>query len=132
MSEENVEIVRAIYDAWQGGDFSAGGADLDPHVTFIVRPSFPEPGVFHGPDGVRQYMSRFLASWERYTIEAEHLEAVGDTVLAHIHQHGRGKASGVETDVRSYMLFTFRGGRIVRIESILDEAEALEAAGLSQ
>jgi ketosteroid isomerase-like protein len=29
------------------------------------------------------------------------------------------------------MLFTFRGGKIVRIESILERDQALEAAGLS-
>jgi ketosteroid isomerase-like protein len=132
MSEEHIEIVRAIYGSWEQGDLSAGEADLDPDVTFVVRPPFPESGVFHGPDGVREFMSRFLANWERYTIEAEHLEAVGDTVLARIHQHGKGKASGIDTDVRSYMLFTFRGRRILRIESILDEAEALEAAGLAE
>src|SRR4051794_21579169 len=104
MSEEKLEVVRAIYAAWKEGDFSAGAGDLDPHVTFVVRPSFPESGIFHGPDGVRDYMRRFLASWEQYTIEAEHLETVGDTVLARVHQHGKGRASGIDTEVRSYML----------------------------
>ncbi len=132
MSEENVEVVRTMYESWERGDFSAGAVDLDPHVTFVVRPSFPESGVYHGPEGVRDYMRRFLAMWERYTIEAEHLQAVGDTVLARIHQHGKGNASGVGTDVRSYMLFTFRGRKIVRIENVLNQEEALEAAGLSE
>jgi ketosteroid isomerase-like protein len=129
---EKVEIVRAMYDAWAQGDFSAGAADLDPDVSFIVRPPFLEPGVYHGADGVRDYMRRFLANWAHYTIEADQLEVVGDTVLARIHQHGKGKASGLETDMRSYMLFTFRGKRVVRIESELDESKALEAAGLSE
>jgi ketosteroid isomerase-like protein len=31
-----------------------------------------------------------------------------------------------------FMLFTFRGGKIVRIESILERDDALEAAGLSE
>ena len=132
LSAENVEIVRRAYDRWATGDFRAGAADLDPHVVFVVRPPFLEPGVYLGPDGVRDYMRRFLVQWEQYTIEAEHLEAVGDTVLARIHQHGRGKASGIDTELRSYMLFTFRGRKIVRIENVLDEAEALEAAGLAE
>ena len=53
MSEENIEIVRAMYSSWEQGDFNAGAADLDPHVTFVVSPSFPESGVYHGPDGIR-------------------------------------------------------------------------------
>ena len=31
-----------------------------------------------------------------------------------------------------FMVFTFRGGKIVRMESILNRDDALEAAGLSE
>jgi ketosteroid isomerase-like protein len=44
----------------------------------------------------------------------------------------KGRASGIEGDDRYYQLFTFRGGKIVRMEVIRDEAEALEAVGLSE
>jgi ketosteroid isomerase-like protein len=57
---------------------------------------------------------------------------VGDTVLAEVVQHGKGRASGVEGDNQYFQLFTFRGGKIVRMESIMSEAEALEAVGLSE
>ena len=30
MSQENVEIVRRIFDGWATGDFGAGLTDLDP------------------------------------------------------------------------------------------------------
>jgi ketosteroid isomerase-like protein len=33
MSDENVEIVRRIFDAWSTGDFGAGLADLDGENT---------------------------------------------------------------------------------------------------
>jgi ketosteroid isomerase-like protein len=132
MSRENVEIVRRICDRWAAGDFGAGLADLDTHVVFVVRPPFPESAVVFGADGVRDYMGRFLEGWERYAVEARSLRAVGDTVVADALQHGEGKASGIEMEQRFFMLFTFRGGRILRIESVLDEEEALEAAGLSE
>jgi hypothetical protein len=38
--------------------------------------------------------------------------------------------SGIEGDDHYFMLFTFRGAIIVRIDSVRDEREALEAAGL--
>jgi ketosteroid isomerase-like protein len=47
-------------------------------------------------------------------------------------QHGKGRTSGIEGDDPYFMLFTFRGGKIVRMESIRDEAEALEAVGRSE
>ena len=132
MSQENVEIVRRIFDAWAMGDFRAGVDDLDQHVVWVIRPEFPESGVFQGTDGPGDWMRRFLEGWELLTVEAKHLQAVGDTVLAHVAQHSKGRASGIEGDLSYFMLFTFRGKRIVRMETIMDEAEALEAVGLSE
>ena len=77
-------------------------------------------------------MRRFLDQWEEVTIEAKRLRAVGDTVLATVVQHGKGRASGIEGDTHYFQLFTFRGGKIVRMESVMGQAEALEAAGLSE
>ena len=45
---------------------------------------------------------------------------------------GKGRASGIEGDHRYFQLFTFRGGKIVRMESIIGKAETLEAVGLSE
>ena len=130
MSQENVEIVRRIYDEWATGRFRAGIDYFDEHDVFVVRPDFPEWGVFTGPDGVRDFMQRFLEQWERLTIEAKRIESVGDTVLAHVVQRAKGRASGIEGDLFYFMLFTFRGKKIVRLENLRDEGEALEAAGL--
>jgi ketosteroid isomerase-like protein len=131
---ENVRIVRDIYEAWGAGDFSAGLDELDPHVTFVVRPPFPEPAVLNGPDAIREYLVGFMKQFasRSHSLEALDLREVGDTVIAHVNQHATGRASGVEGDLRFFMLFTFRGRKIVRLESVLNEAEALEAAGLSE
>jgi ketosteroid isomerase-like protein len=132
MSEENVEIVRRIFDGWATGDFGAGLTDLDPDVVFVVRHPFPEAVETVGPDGIRDYMRRFLENWETYAVEARDLQAVGATVVADAVQHGEGKASGIEMEQPFFMVFSFLGGKIVRIESILNRDEALEAAGLRE
>jgi ketosteroid isomerase-like protein len=132
MSQDNVEIVRRMFDSWARGDFRAGSDDLDPHVTFVVRSPFPESGVVHGPEGVRKYMYGFLEQFDQLAIEAEKFRAAGDTVVVQARQHGTGRSSGAPADVRYFQLFTFRAGKVVRIESILDEDEALEAAGLPE
>jgi ketosteroid isomerase-like protein len=132
MSQKNVEVVQRIYEGWAKGDFRAGLDDLDPHVTLVVRPDFPEFGVFVGAQGIETLMRRFLDQWEQLTIEAKDLRTVGDTVLARVIQHGKGTASGIEGDIRYFQLFTFRGEKIVRMESVMDEADALAAAGLRE
>jgi ketosteroid isomerase-like protein len=57
---------------------------------------------------------------------------VGDTVLAETVQHAKGRVSGIEGEISYFILFTFRGGKIVRMESVMHRAEALEALGLSE
>jgi ketosteroid isomerase-like protein len=62
MSQENVETVRRIFDSWSIGHFGVGLTDLDPDVEFVVRHPFPEAVETVGPEGIREYMRRFLAT----------------------------------------------------------------------
>ena len=132
MSQANVEIVEGIVEGWAVGDFGAGLADLDPEVVFVVRHPFPERAETTGADGIERYMRRFLDNWASYAVEARDLQATGDVVLVDAVQRGEGKASGIEMEQGFFMLFTFRSGKVVRIESILERDDALEAAGLSE
>ncbi len=132
MAQENVEIVRRVYQRWGTGGFEAAAPDLDPHVMFVVRPPFPESGIFVGLGSIGAYMQEFLKQWARFTLEPTDLQAVGDTVVARVAQRSKGRASGIDTEGTYFMLFTFRGGKILWIETVLDEGEALEAAGLSE
>jgi ketosteroid isomerase-like protein len=132
MSQENVEVVRRIFDGWSTGDFAVGFADLDPAVEFVVRHPFPEAVETIGPDGIRAYMRGFLDNWETYVVEARGLQAADDLVVADAVQRGIGKASGIEMEQEFFMLFTFRGAKIARIESILERDQAFQAAGLSE
>jgi ketosteroid isomerase-like protein len=66
------------------------------------------------------------------TMEAEELVPAGDSVLAKVHQGGVGSKSGLPIDVRYFTLWSFRGDKVIRIESFVERAEALEAAGLRE
>jgi hypothetical protein len=44
----------------------------------------------------------------------------------------KGKASGVEVDVRLYMQFTVREGKVIYVFEHEDRADALKAVGLSE
>jgi ketosteroid isomerase-like protein len=132
MSQENVEIVRRIFEAWALADWSIGNDYYDEHIVFVMSPDFPAFGVYYGIDQVRVYWRDFLQQFERTTIEAERLDAAGDTVLAQVVQHFKGRVSGIEGDLPYFMLFTFRGKTIIRVESMIEEVQALEAVGLSE
>lgn len=130
-AQEHVEIVRRIFEAWAVADWSIGNDYYDEHVAFRISPDFPTFGFYSGFDQVRTYLRDFLEQFERTTIEAERLEAAGDTVFAQVLQHAKYRTSGIEGEIQFFMLFTFRANKIIWMESMMEEAQALEAAGLT-
>jgi ketosteroid isomerase-like protein len=62
----------------------------------------------------------------------EELIDAGDQIVAVIHFRGRGRASGIEVDARSYSVYTVRNGKTVRMEEFIEREEALEAVRLRE
>jgi ketosteroid isomerase-like protein len=132
MSEENVEIVRALCDAYERGHYEASLAALDEEIEFVSPPDVTGGGrVWHGHEEVRQGVASFLGTWSEYHYEVRNLIDCGDEVLVEGWQRGRGRGSGVEVSESIYTVWTVREGNVVRQRMFRDRAEALEAAGLS-
>ena len=130
MSHQNVEAVRRTYERWARGDFAASLDLLDAQAVLVIGSDFPDAGTYEGLEGIREYMRGFLEPWTRVTIAAEELTDAGDAVLAAVRQSGTGESSGVETELRYFQVWSFRDGKVVRLEGFRDRARALEAAGL--
>ena len=132
MSEENLEIVRRVYSAWARGDFRAGTELYAPETVLVLRPPLPEAGTYHGPEAIGGYMRSFLEPWDEAIIVGEDFAAAGDRVLVRVHQQATGTGSGAPVEMRYFQVWTFRDGSVIRIESIQDRSEALEAAGIEE
>jgi ketosteroid isomerase-like protein len=130
MSDENLEIVRRVYERWGRGDFRAGTEFFDPWVVLVLRPEFPDAGAYLGMDEINGYMRGFLEGWDHAAIEGEEFLAAGDSVVVRVHQHAAGKGSGAPVEMRYFQVWTLRGGAVIRIESIRGREEALAVAGL--
>jgi ketosteroid isomerase-like protein len=130
MTSTNTQTIREIYEHWAQGDFRAGPEHFDPSVVFVMRPEFPDAGTYLGPDQVAEYMRGFLAAWNHATIEATEIIEAGDSVVAAVTQRALGTASGIETELRYFHAWSFRGQTIIRLESIMAREEALAVVGL--
>lgn len=128
MTDRPIEMLRRIYERWASGDFSV--VEFDDHAVLILRPEFPDAGVYVGPDSIREYTLGLLEPWERLTITGEEFLPVGDSVLVRVRQKAIGRGSGVPAEMTYFMAWTFRAGRAIRLESIRDEADARRAVGL--
>jgi ketosteroid isomerase-like protein len=68
--------------------------------------------------------------WANFTLKAEEFIPAGESVLVSVRHQGVARISGVPTDEHYFMLWTFRGPKVIRIEAFPERAQALEAAGL--
>jgi ketosteroid isomerase-like protein len=134
MSQENVEVVRRVYEAVARGDTTAVLAAYDPDIEWeFTRSPFRslfKHDVYHGHEGLRSFIrERYEEAWESIEDDLETLIEAGECVVSVVTTKGRGRASGVEVERKHAGLWTFRDGRIVRVAWFPTGEEALAAAG---
>jgi ketosteroid isomerase-like protein len=132
MSRENVEIVRAAFASFLGGDEEKTAQLVDPEVEFHGTVGGLQEGqIAHGQAEIDQtFESEDLEAWEERRLEAEEFIDAGDDVVVLLHEYRRGKGSGVELETETAVVVAVSGGRVVRIQGYMDRGAALEAAGL--
>jgi uncharacterized protein len=131
MSHENVEAVRATYDAFNQRDFDALFEFYDPEIVWEQDEGFLEPGTHHGHAGVRHVFESLFESFEEFHIYVERLFDLGDQVLSLIRLVGSGRGSGLEVQNRGAHLWSLRDGKAVKLKMFSDPAQALDTVGLS-
>ncbi len=136
MSEENVEIVRRIYDAVERGDIDTVLALYDPEIEWVFERSpfrdFLKHDTYRGHEDLRRmFGERYDDAWREIEDEIEELIDAGDRVVSVVSTRGRGRASGVEVEKLHAGVWTIRAGKVVRVEW-MDREKALEVAGLSE
>ncbi len=131
MSQENVEVVRTAFAAWNAGDMDTLRELYDLDVITRSLEGWPEPGPFVGRDAVMRQFERLRATWDADGVEpiSDFIDA-GERVVVRTVWHGAGV--GPEANLEFTHVYTVRRRRVVFLEYFWDHAEALEAAGLSE
>jgi len=93
MSQENVELARRAYDAFNRRDWDAFLALMDREVEVESRLVAMEGG-YHGHEGLRRWWTDFLGAFPDYRVEAEDLRDLGEVTL--VHTRGWGHSDGAD------------------------------------
>ena len=133
MSEENVDIVRRCNEFWANRDESLIVELIDPDVVYDLSGNVFNPEVYVGHDGLRRLVEQVDAMWEGFRIEPDDFSDGGDFVVCAARMTGRGRKSGVPTEMRLFQVWNLRDGKVLRFTGgYREHAEALEAAGLPE
>jgi hypothetical protein len=73
MSEENVDVVRRSFDAWNQTDWEQLQAIYAPDVIVVAPPEWPEPEGARGWEEWRLQIERLKESWEVEWLEVDEI-----------------------------------------------------------
>lgn len=129
MSQQDLDLIKSLYSAWERGNLRAGNELLDESMTTVWAEEFPTAGIYHGPREHARAMREWLSAWDEFQLEAEDFIDAGDSVVVPFRVRARGTGSGARVERTWAHVLTLRNGRIVRFEVHLDVRRALEAVG---
>jgi ketosteroid isomerase-like protein len=134
MSQENVEIVRQSFEAWNRGDFDValdrfGHEEIELHIVGGFEDLIGE--AFVGRERIVGLWHE-LATTLGVKFKVEEVLEAGDRVVVVLFQEALGAESGAPTTLRPGQVWSFRDGKVIRVDSYYTAEQALEAAGLRE
>jgi ketosteroid isomerase-like protein len=119
MSQENVELVRRLYDAVASRDAATVLALYDPEVEWdFTRHPFGDligGTIYRGHDGLRTFFSDMTEVWGSVEWAIEDVIDAGEHVVLVANQRVRGRTSGAQVEGSAVGVWTIRMGKVVRV-----------------
>ena len=130
MSQDNVEVVRRVWEGWETDDLGRGLAVIDDAVVTRRVAPLPDPGTWHGPEGLLDMAAEWFDAFDDYAMSAEDFIDAGDHVVVRVEQAGRARDSRVAVTASLWFVFGVRNGRVITLDLYAMRGQAFEAVGL--
>ena len=121
------ETIAASYEALNRHDIDGAMEALAEEAEWHESEVLPDTGVYEGREAIREFLTHFLDSWERFHQTVEEMRQEGDRVLVMIHLEATGRGSAADVDARYAHLWKVADGRGIRVNAFYDRDEALAA-----
>jgi ketosteroid isomerase-like protein len=133
MSQENVEIVRKVIEAWNQHDADLWLSYASPEIEWMpAGPAAVEGAVYRGRDEVASGIAAVWETWDVFDFRDGELRDLGDSVLWLGRVKMRGSASGIELDQEFAIHSVAQDGKLTRVQTFLTWRAALDAVGLDR
>ena len=130
MSQENVGLVKSLYEAFGRGDVPTVLAAMDPKIEWNEAENFPyaDRNPYIGPGAVVEgVFARLGSEWDGFGLDVEEVLDAGDTVVARGRYKGAYKKTGVRIHAQFAHVWRLRGGKVVKFQQHVDTAQVAKA-----
>ena len=119
--------LRTAYEGFGRRDMKSVLSVMDPDIEWDATDALAHTGVYHGHEGVTEYISSLSSAWEQYELNPEQFAESGDgahvMVLGNV--KGRLAANGQDVEARFAHVLQVEDGRVTRLKVCLDREAAL-------
>ena len=132
MSQQNVALIRSLYEAFGRGDVPAVLAAMDPAIVWNEAENFPyaDKNPYVGPNAIVEgVFARLGGEWDGFSVSLEELHDAGDIVVATGRYGGAHKKTGTRIHAQFAHVWGLRGGRVARFQQYTDTLQAAKAVG---
>jgi ketosteroid isomerase-like protein len=129
MSQENVEVVRGIWRAFERFEFPAEAFADD--AVWHTASDLPDRETCTGPVAIQQMLAEGWGAVIEPGCKAEEVTDAGEYVVVRWRGWGKGRASGIPIDWREAHIYAVRDRKVAEVHEYRTWDEALQAAGLS-
>ena len=133
MSQENVEVVRQIFEAFNREDIDLILSFTHPDFEVEVPPDLSaEPDTYRGHDGMRRYWETFKDAMDEIRFEAERLWDSDRGVVVEMRVRAKGRQTAIPVEQRSVAVWAICDHKVIRVRAYPSLSDAFEAVGLGE
>ncbi|HEV2010946.1 MAG TPA: nuclear transport factor 2 family protein [Candidatus Limnocylindria bacterium] len=132
MSHENVNVVRRFFEHFAAGEFEEALALFDDDLVTRRHAPLPDPGTWHGREGLRAAATSWMGVFGEYSMKAEEFIDAGERVVVRVLEEGRGTGSGVFVGGTFWHVYGLRDRKVVTMDWYTTDRQALESVGLRE
>ncbi|GJM18055.1 MAG: hypothetical protein DHS20C14_02680 [Phycisphaeraceae bacterium] len=132
MPERNVDVIRAIYDAFAAGDVPGVLGRMSPDIVWNEAENFPyaDGNPYVGPEAVLNgVFARCIGEWDGFAVEMGEIVDAGETVIALGRYTGVYKATGTPQNTQVAHVWRLAGGKAVQFQQHADTLHVARVTG---
>jgi uncharacterized protein len=129
-AEENTSLVQSAYEAFGRGDMAALAEVMADDIEWVDSgdpDDDPNAGTFKGKEAVLGWFGGLASTRDYTTFEPREFIAQDDKVVSLVYAEATVRDTGRMFVNHEAHVWTFRGGKLVRVEIYLDTAAAAAA-----
>jgi uncharacterized protein len=127
MSDQSVDLVKRVYEAFGRGDVPAALGAFTDDIEWYEAEGMPYGGLHRGGEAVMQHvLGPITHDVEGFAVIPEEFVGTGGTVAAIVRYTGTGKATGKALDLPAVHLWDIRAGKLARFRQFIDTAKFAE------